>query len=84
MFSNRMGEYQEIFEGAASRMMSGTYRSEHLIEDYFAWCGRAARDITAVAALTFGQFGPGMHTSGGADSGAEDGAGHGRSTSTDN
>lgn len=71
LFGRRMTEYQRIWEDATARMLTGNYRSEDLIEDWFSWWGRAARDMTAATTLAFGQFsaaGPGMGAAAGTGS----------------
>jgi hypothetical protein len=58
LLSRRLAEYLELWEGAATRMSSSTYRSEHLLDDWFRFCGMAARDMTAGAALMWGATRP--------------------------
>jgi len=58
LLARRLAEYIELWEGAATRMTSSTYRSEHLLDDWFRFCGMAARDMTAGAALMWGAARP--------------------------
>lgn len=53
LIGERATEYIGILEAATAKMMTGSYRSEDLIDDWFAWWGRAARDVTAAATLGF-------------------------------
>lgn len=58
LLARRLAEYAELWEGAATRLTSSSYRSEHLLEDWFRFCGMAARDVTAGAALVWGAARP--------------------------
>jgi hypothetical protein len=59
LLARRLAEYVDLWEGVATRMSSSTYRSEHLLDDWFRLCGMAARDMTAGAALMWGATRPG-------------------------
>lgn len=54
LVSRRVAEYVELWEGAAARFSRSSYRSEHLLDDWFMFWGKAARDMTAGAALLWG------------------------------
>jgi hypothetical protein len=51
LVTRRMGEYAELWQGAATKLRQGSYRSEDLLDDWFRLCGKAARDMTAGMAL---------------------------------
>lgn len=51
LMTRRLGEYVELWEGAAAKLSDSSYRSEHLIDDWFRFWGKAVRDMTAGAAL---------------------------------
>jgi hypothetical protein len=58
LVAQRLAGYIELWEGAATRLTGSTYRSEHLLDDWFRFCGMAARDMTAGAALVWGASRP--------------------------
>jgi hypothetical protein len=47
----RTEEYVQLWEGAAAKFKDSSYRSEDLLDDWFSFCGKAIRDMTAGAAL---------------------------------
>ena len=47
----RLEEYIELWEGAAAKLRNSSYRSEHLLDDWFRFWGKAVRDMTAGSAL---------------------------------
>jgi hypothetical protein len=49
--TRRQAEYVELWEGAARKLMSSSYRSEDLLDDWFRLWGKTVRDLTAVAAV---------------------------------
>jgi hypothetical protein len=51
LVARRTKEYLRLWEGAATKLRSSSYRSEDLLEDWFAFLGIAARDMTAAATL---------------------------------
>jgi hypothetical protein len=55
--SQRCTEYLRLWEGAAAKFSRSAYRSEDLIDDWFNFCGKAVRDITAGTALLWGAGG---------------------------
>lgn len=55
--SQRFAEYLRLWEGAAAKFSRSAYRSEDLIDDWFSFCGKAVRDITAGTALLWGAGG---------------------------
>jgi hypothetical protein len=57
LLSRRLAEYVDLWEGVAARLTTATYRSENLVDDWFRFWGKAARDITAGAALMWGVAG---------------------------
>jgi hypothetical protein len=54
MVTRRLQEYGELWEGAAAKLRSSSYRSEDLLDDWFRFWGRAVRDMTAGPALLWG------------------------------
>ena len=60
LMSQRCAEYLQLWEGAAAKFSRSAYRSEDLIDDWFAFCGKAVRDITAGTALLWGAGGARM------------------------
>jgi hypothetical protein len=58
--SQRLGEYLQLWEGAAAKFSRSAYRSEDLIDDWFTFCGQAVRDFTAGTALMWGAGGMGV------------------------
>jgi hypothetical protein len=57
MVARRMGEYGELWEGAATKLRGSSYRSEDLLDDWFRFWGKAVRDMTAGPALLWGMGG---------------------------
>jgi hypothetical protein len=57
LMARRLAEYVALWEGAATKFSNSSYRSEDLLDDWFALCGKAARDMTAGAALWWGAAG---------------------------
>jgi hypothetical protein len=51
LVTRRLQEYVELWEGTAARLRDSSYRSEHLLDDWFRFWGKAVRDMTAGAAL---------------------------------
>ncbi len=51
LVTRRLEEYVELWEGAAAKLRDSSYRSEHLLDDWFRLWGKAVRDMTAGAAL---------------------------------
>jgi hypothetical protein len=47
----RMEEYAQLWEGAAAKLRDSSYRSEDLLDDWFKFWGKAARDVTAAGAF---------------------------------
>jgi hypothetical protein len=54
LLARRLAEYVDLWESAATKLTTGTYRSEDLVDDWFRWWGKAARDVTAGTALIWG------------------------------
>jgi hypothetical protein len=54
LMARRLAEYVALWEGAATKFSNSSYRSEDLLDDWFALCGKVARDTTAGAALWWG------------------------------
>jgi hypothetical protein len=70
LVTRRLEEYVQLWEGAASRLRDSSYRSEHLLDDWFRFWGNAVRDMTAGAALLWDAGGaprPGADRDSGAD-----------------
>jgi hypothetical protein len=57
MWSRRLGEYVDVWERGTSKLLSSTYRSEDLLDDWFALWGKLVRDTTAAAAVTWKAYG---------------------------
>jgi hypothetical protein len=55
--SQRFTEYLQLWEGAAAKFSRSAYRSEDLVDDWFNFCGKTVRDITAGTALLWGAGG---------------------------
>ena len=53
MSARRVTEYVEVWESVVSRMAGAEYHSEDLVDDWFSWWGKVARDSTAAAALAW-------------------------------
>jgi hypothetical protein len=56
LVTRRLGEYADLWEGAATRFRDSSYRSEHLLDDGFRLYAKAVRDMTAGAALLSGAW----------------------------
>jgi hypothetical protein len=54
LLTRRLQEYGELWEGAAAKLRDSSYRSEDLLDDWFRFWGKAARDMTAGPALLWG------------------------------
>jgi hypothetical protein len=54
LVTRRLEEYVALWEGAATKLRDSSYRSEDLLDDWFRFWGKAARDMTAGAALWWG------------------------------
>ena len=54
LVTQRLEEYVELWEDAAAKLRDSSYRSEHLLDDWFRLWGKAVRDMTAGAALFWG------------------------------
>jgi hypothetical protein len=54
LVAQRLQEYGELWEGAAAKLRSSSYRSEDLLDDWFSFWGKAVRDMTAGPALWWG------------------------------
>jgi hypothetical protein len=53
LWRKRMEGYAELWQTASGKLSEGRYRSDDLLDDWFRWCGMAARDATAAATLLF-------------------------------
>ena len=54
LMTRRLQEYGELWEGAAAKLRSASYRSEDLLDDWFRFWGNAVRDMAAGPALLWG------------------------------
>ena len=53
LWSRRLSEYVDVWERGTSKLLSSTYRSEDLLDDWFALWGKVVRDTTAAAAVAW-------------------------------
>lgn len=51
LMRRRFEEYVRLWEDAATKLRHSSYRSEHLLDDWFTFWGKAVRDMTAGSAL---------------------------------
>jgi uncharacterized heparinase superfamily protein len=54
LLARRLTEYVDLWESVAAKLTTATYRSENLVDDWFRFWGKAARDVTAGTALMWG------------------------------
>lgn len=47
----RLARYVELWDAASSKLSTGRYHADDLVEDWFRWVGLVAQDTTAAAAL---------------------------------
>ena len=47
----RLARYAELWDSANSKLSTGSYHSEDLVDDWFRWVGLVAQDTTAAATL---------------------------------
>jgi hypothetical protein len=55
--ARRLTEYVELWESVMARMADSQYHSEDLVDDWFSWWGKVARDSTAAAAFAWRAYG---------------------------
>lgn len=51
LLARRAAEYLRLWQRAAAKFSTSSYRSADLIDDWFTWYGMAVRDGTAATAL---------------------------------
>jgi hypothetical protein len=51
MFTRRVEDYVELWEGALEKFRRSDYHAEDLLTDWFQLCGNALRDATAISTL---------------------------------
>jgi hypothetical protein len=51
--ARRLTEYVELWESVMARMAAAEYHSEDLVDDWFSWWGKVARDSTAAATFAW-------------------------------
>jgi hypothetical protein len=49
--AGRVARYADLWAAASAKLAAGSYRSEDLVDDWFAWLGLAAKDATAALTL---------------------------------
>lgn len=49
--AGRLARYVELWDVASSKLSTGSYHADDLVEDWFRWVGLVAQDTTAAAAL---------------------------------
>ena len=64
LLASRAAEYLQLWQRAATKFGTGSYRSADLIDDWFSWYGMAVRDVTAATALLWTARGDGTRRSG--------------------
>jgi hypothetical protein len=47
----RLARYVELWDSANSKLSTGRYHAEDLVDDWFRWVGLVAKDTTAAATL---------------------------------
>lgn len=51
LMARRAGEYLRLWQRAATKFSTSSYRSADLLDDWFSWYGMVVRDATAATAL---------------------------------
>jgi hypothetical protein len=52
----RVNEYVDIWEKAASRLLAADYHAEDLVDDWFTWWGKWARDSAAAVTVAWRNY----------------------------
>ncbi len=47
----RLPRYVDLWQSASTKLSTGTYHADDLVDDWFRWVGLVARDATATATL---------------------------------
>jgi hypothetical protein len=55
--AGRVARYADLWASASAKLATGSYRSEDLVDDWFAWLGFAAKDATAALTTLAGSGG---------------------------
>lgn len=64
LIASRAAEYLQLWQRAVTKCSTSSYRPADLLDDWFSWCGMAARDATAATALLWTARGSGTRRSG--------------------
>jgi hypothetical protein len=64
LVASRAAEYLQLWQRAATKFSTSSYRSADLLDDWFNWYGMAVRDATAAAALLWSASGYGTRRPG--------------------
>jgi hypothetical protein len=51
LVAGRLARYVELWGAASSKLATGRYHADDLVEDWFRWVGLVAQDTTAAATL---------------------------------
>jgi hypothetical protein len=54
LVGSRLTSYVDLWESASTKLSSGSYHADDLVDDWFHWLGLVSRDAAAAATLIFG------------------------------
>lgn len=53
LVGSRLTSYVDLWESASTKLSSGSYHADDLVDDWFHWLGLVSRDAAAAATLIF-------------------------------